>query len=198
MRSRIVIPALLFVSLACPATRSSAQDSNPEHDRDAEIAAQLRTRNEIATVHRAFGIATWASMAVTAVLGWIQFADEYGFNPTEDQTACANNTAVFQEFCTGFPLPHAIAAFTTTALYLTTAGLSFAMPSPVEASPDVELHKTLRWFHLGGMLLTAAFGLVTANIDADFTTRQALAGVHQGLAVTTFGLLTAAAGVIVF
>ena len=68
----------------------------------------------------------------------------------------------------------------------------------LEASEDVEIHKTLRWFHLATMLATAVFGVVTANIDTDFQTRQALSLVHQGLGVTTFGLLTAAAAVVVF
>jgi hypothetical protein len=48
------------------------------------------------------------------------------------------------------------------------------------------------------MIATATFGIVTANVEADFGTRQALALVHQGLGLTTFGLLTAAAAVIVF
>lgn len=48
------------------------------------------------------------------------------------------------------------------------------------------------------MLATAALGAITANLDADFGTRQALAAVHQGLALTTFGLLTIAAGFVIF
>lgn len=162
------------------------------------LAAQLRARQDLAAIHRAFGVATWLSMAVTAVFGWIQFADEYGFHDNQADTACANQTAVFQDFCTGVPWVHAIAGFTTAALYFTTAGISLAMPAPLEASEDVEIHKTLRWFHLATMLATAVFGVVTANIDTDFQTRQALSLVHQGLGVTTFGLLTAAAAVVVF
>lgn len=162
------------------------------------LAQQLRARQDFAAIHRAFGVATWLSMAVTAVFGWIQFADEYGFHDNQADTACANQTAVFQDFCTGVPWVHAIAGFTTAALYFTTAGLSLAMPAPLEASEDVEIHKTLRWFHLATMLATAVFGVVTANIDTDFQTRQALSLVHQGLGVTTFGLLTAAAAVVVF
>ena len=133
-----------------------------------------------------------------AVFGWIQFADEYGFHGNQSETACANGNAVMQDFCVGTPWPHAIAGFTTAALYFTTAGLSLAMPAPLEASEDVEIHKTLRWFHLATMLATAVFGVVTANIETDFQTRQALSLVHQGLGVTTFGLLTAAAAVVVF
>jgi len=166
-------------------------------DADA-LAAQLQARQDFAAIHRAFGVATWLSMAVTAVFGWIQFADEYGFHDNQADTACANQTAVFQDFCTGVPWVHAIAGFTTAALYFTTAGISLAMPAPLEASEDVEIHKTLRWFHLATMLATAVFGVVTANIDTDFQTRQALSLVHQGLGVTTFGLLTAAAAVVVF
>ncbi len=193
--------AVALVSATLTPARTFADDTDTSSGAELseeEIQAQLRTRNEIATIHRAFGVATWASMAVTAVLGWIQFADRYGFHGSADQTACANGTAVFNDFCDGQPWPHAIAAFTTTALYLTTAGLSFAMPAPLEVSEDVEIHRTLRWFHFGALLATAIFGFVTSSIDADFQTRQALAGVHQGLAVTTFGLLTAAAAVIVF
>ncbi|HEY8430268.1 MAG TPA: hypothetical protein VIL20_17930 [Sandaracinaceae bacterium] len=191
-------PAPDAASVAAGADVGGATDEAEAGPSSSSLAAQLRAREEIASIHRAFGVATWASMAITAVLGWIQFADEYGFHGSEAETACANNTAVFQDFCTGVPWAHAIAGFTTAALYFTTAGLSLAMPAPLEPSADVELHKTLRWFHLATMLATAAFGIVTANVDADFGTRQALALVHQGLAVTTFGLLTAAAAVIVF
>lgn len=165
---------------------------------DPDLAAQLRAREDIATIHRVFGVATWLSMAVTAVFGWIQFADEYGFHGSASETACANQTAVFNDFCTGVPWVHAISGFTTAALYFTTAGLSLAMPAPLETSEKLEIHKTLRWFHLATMVATAVFGVVTANVDADFETRQALSLVHQGLGVTTFGLLTAAAAVVVF
>ncbi len=205
--SRAFLTVIALV-LACTASQAAAQDvtdpspaaeeaSSSPTSSDA-LAQQLRARQEIATIHRAFGIATWASMAVTAVLGWIQFADEYGFHSNENETACANGNAVMQDFCTGVPWPHAIAGGTTAALYFTTAGLSLAMPAPLEPSADLEIHKTLRWIHLATMIATAVFGAVTANIETDFGTRQALAIVHQGLAVTTFGLLTAAAAVIVF
>lgn len=177
---------------------SAVESPSSADSTDASLAAQLEKRENLATIHRALGIATWASMAVTAVLGWIQFADEYGFHGDPSDTACANQTAVFNDFCTGVPWVHAISGFTTAALYFTTAGISLAMPAPLEASADLELHKNLRWAHLATMLATVAFGLVTANIDADFQTRQALALVHQGLGVTTFGLLTTAAAVVVF
>ena len=185
-------------SVAVAAT-DVADDEPVASTGDADLLAQqLQARQDFAAIHRAFGVATWLSMAVTAVFGWIQFADEYGFHDDQADTACANQTAVFQDFCTGVPWVHAIAGFTTAALYFTTAGLSLAMPAPLEASEDVEIHKTLRWFHLATMLATAVFGVVTANVEADFQTRQALSLVHQGLGVTTFGLLTAAAAVGVF
>ena len=134
-----------------------------------------------------------AFVLVTTVIGAIQFADEYGFHGSANENACAAGTEVMQDFCTGTPWPHAIAGFTTAALYFTTAGLSLAMPSPLPRSADVELHATLRWIHLAGMLAVATLGIITANVDADFPTRQALAITHQGLAVATFGVLTAAA-----
>lgn len=193
----LAIACALTCSLLLAPARGAAQDA-PDAEAEARIAAQLQQRAQIVPIHRAFGVATWASMAVTAVLGWIQFADEYGFHGNQSETACANGNAVMQDFCVGTPWPHAIAGFTTAALYFTTAGLSLAMGSPVERSPDVELHATLRWVHLVGMILVAGFGIVTANVDADFETRQALAITHQSLAVATFGVLTAAAAVVVF
>lgn len=186
----------LTTTVATP--EQAAQEAGRRDAGLEELGARIRAREEVATIHRAFGIATWAAMATTAVFGWIQFADEYGFHGNATETACANGNAVFQDFCTGFPWAHAIAGFTTTALYFTTATISFFMPAPAGPSADVELHKTLRWVHFATMIATSLFGLITANIEADFQTRQALALVHQGLGVATFGLLTTAAAIVVF
>ncbi len=179
---------------------------------DAAIAAALQQRQDVALVHRAFGIGTWVAMATTAVLGFIQFGDEYGFNGSRSETACAQGSAVLQEFCTGTPWPHAIAAGTTAALYFTTFALSFAMPDPFDLEHQtsawaerVRIHRALRWVHFAGVIAQALLGAFLANHEAfgldtegDFDALQALGAVHMGVGVVTFGALSAAAAIVTF
>lgn len=176
----------------------------------SQMAAQLRQRQQMGTIHRAFGIATWAAMLVTVGLGAIQYYNLYGFGGSISDNPCVNGDAVFgQDQCFGTPWAHRIAALTTTALYATTFALSFVMPDPLGASEgaagaDLELHKTLRWVHLGGMVAQILlgfmvgqnwFGLDRAN---HFGELQAIATVHQVVGLATFGVLTAAGAIMVF
>ncbi|MCZ7679510.1 MAG: hypothetical protein M5U28_12395 [Sandaracinaceae bacterium] len=161
-------------------------------------------------MHRAFGIATWASMLVTVVLGAIQYYNLYGFFGSREDTPCVAGGAVFgQDQCWGTPWPHRVAALTTTALYTTNFVLSIAMPDPLGAdtgpnAEDLRIHKVLRWVHFGGMLAQVLlgfavgqnwFGLDRAN---DFEAQRALATVHQLVGLTTFGVLTAAGAIMLF
>jgi hypothetical protein len=191
---------------------SEEGEAAPARD-DAELgqlAAQIRQRQELGTIHRAFGIATWASMLVTVGLGFIQYYNLYGFFGSQADNPCVNGNAVFgQDQCYGAPWPHRIAAITTTALYATSFVLSFTLPDPLGASEgaagaDLELHKTLRWVHLGGMIAQVLlgfmvgqnwFGLDRAN---HFDELQAIATVHQVVGLTTFGVLTAAGAIMIF
>lgn len=177
----------------------------PEDEDTADLSEAIAQRREIADIHMAFGIATWASMAITAVLGFLQLYDEYGLWEDEASTPCAQGDAIFG-FCGGeVPWPHAIAAGTTVALYSVTFTLSFLMPDPLDqASADtpeserLRIHKTLRWFHLAGVAILGVLGGITANIDADYETRRGLAWAHFGAAAATFGTLTAAGALMVF
>jgi hypothetical protein len=185
---------------------------DPQAIADAEVARQLQQRRDIALVHRTFGAATWVAMATTAVLGFIQFADEYGFNGSRAETACGRQTAVLQEYCEGTPWPHAIAAGTTATLYFTTFALSFAMPDPLDLEHQdsawagrVRAHRMLRWVHLGGLIAQALLGIVIANPstfgidrDRDFDTMQGLASLHMGMGIATFGALSTAAALVTF
>lgn len=208
--------------MAEPAAEAPAQAPSPEEaaastqahgENDlANVGEQLRQRQEIASVHRAFGIATWASMLVTEVLGLIQYNNLYGWFGSLEDTPCVQGTAVFgQDQCWGAPWPHLIAAMTTTALYATTFALSFAMPDPLGADEGdsafankLRIHETLRWIHLGGMIAQVLlgfamggnwFGLERAN---DFGAMQALATVHEIIGLGTFGVLTAAGAIMLF
>ncbi len=183
-------------------------ESGPPASSGSDLAAQLRQRQDVATIHRAFGIATWGSMLVTSVLGFIQYYNLYGFFSAREDTPCVTGSAVFgQDQCWGTPWPHRISWITTTALYSATFMMSFVMPDPLDAAssnPDLELHKILRWMHLGGMVAQLFLGLALSNnwfgIDRanDFGAQQALASVHQLLGWTTTGLMTAAGAVLLF
>ena len=172
----------------------------------AGLAEAIRRRRELADYHRAFGIATWASMAVTAVLGVIQLYDEYGFLDGEGTTPCDRGGAVFG-WCgeRQFPWAHAIAGGVTTTLYSATFVLSLSMPDPLDvASSDTELgedlriHRALRWVHLAGMVVLLTLGAVSANIEADYEVRRGLAWAHASTAVVTFGTMTAAGAIMLF
>lgn len=206
-------PALPTVQEAEAAAPTPASD---EPAPAGDMAAQLAQRSQIRDVHRAFGIATWFSMAGTLILGGMQLHDDYGpFASGQADTPCTRGElglpggAYLQEYCyDAVPVPHLVSAALTSALYYTTFALSFFMPDPLGSADSpgwggerLRIHKTLRWLHFAGMVITSIFGAVTANLsptDVSFADRQALAITHFGLGLTTYGLLTAAAAVMVF
>lgn len=201
--------------VALPAEEASADEAPVDEAGErapsgSDLGAQLRTRQDIATVHRAFGIATWGAMLVTVALGAIQFYNLYGGGI--DDNPCVTGDAIFgQDQCWGVSWPHRIAALTTAALYTATFVMSFTMPDPLnisegesELAENVRIHEALRWVHFGGMLAQMFLGLATANnwfgIDRanDYEAMQALSAVHLGIGVATFGTLTAAGAIMLF
>jgi hypothetical protein len=192
----------------------AAQEEPPPPSNDMQdFAAQLRQRQELASVHRAFGIATWGAMLITEVLGLIQFNNLYGFFAADAaDTPCVQGTAAFgQDQCYGVPYPHLVASMTTTALYATTFTLSFLLPDPAGASEgdgafanNLRIHKTLRWVHLVGMVAQVFLGFASAGnwfgVDRanDYDAQLAIASVHQLIGLTTFGVLTAAGALMLF
>lgn len=213
--SALALPVYAQVDAAADATaevdvsaeRAAASEAGTDFE---SMGAALRERQALGAVHRAFGIATWASMLVTVALGFVQYYNLYGFFGSLEDTPCVQGSAVFgQDQCWGEPWPHRIAAITTTALYTTTFILPFVMPDPLGASEgasgeNLRIHKALRWVHLGGMVAQMVmgfmvgqnwFGLDRAN---DFGAMQALATVHQVIGLTTFGALTAAGAIMIF
>lgn len=201
-----------------PADPELAEDGPADDEPAAEgptgsdLASQLRTRQDVAAVHRAFGIATWGAMLVTVALGAIQYYNLYGFGGTLENNPCVNGEAIFgQDQCWGVPWPHRISALTTATLYTATFVMSFLMPDPLDASEgdsefanNLRIHETLRWVHLGGMLAQMFLGLASANdwfgTDRanDFEASQALASVHLGIGIATFAVLTAAGAIMIF
>jgi hypothetical protein len=216
-----------------PAATPAAEDPAPAADADADAEAEvlspedaaaeaeaeeygrlLRERQSVATIHRAFGISTWASMTVTVALGIIQYYNQYGFFSGRDTNPCVEGSAIFgQDQCYGSPLPHALAATATSGLYYTTFVLSLLMPDPDnsdEGDSDfartLRRHKLLRWVHFWGMAAQGLLGPIIANSAQwlglqranDYGTLQALATVHLGLGLITYAALTWAGALMVF
>jgi hypothetical protein len=104
-----------------------------------------------------------------------------------------------------------VAAYATTALYASTFTLSLLMPDPDDLSSGkgefastLRLHKTLRWVHLGGMVLQIALGVLVAStlgpLDRanDYGTLKTLATVHMVSGFVTWGALTWAGALMTF
>ncbi len=221
------VPSLLEVAAAEPdddadetSSRAAPERSEPGTpvdddgltEEDRRYAADVRTRAELAPIHRAFGIATWGAMTITTILGFIQYYNLYGVAGTpREGTPCVTGNAVFgQDQCYGTPWPDLIAAMTTTALYTVTFSLSLIMPDPNDVSSGpgefaerLRVHEVLRWIHLVGMVAQTFLGLGVANglfgdRANDYGTLEVVAAIHQAVGWTTWGALTAAAAVMIF
>lgn len=204
-------PAALGVVLPLEVAAVAA----PADDGDGEptFAEQMQTRAELAQIHKALGIATWASTTMTLVLGIIQYRNLYGAFDGQSDNPCVTGDATFgQGQCSGTPWVHLSSAMLTGALYYTTFGFSLAMPDPGGLSDgdsdyarNLRTHKILRWIHFGGMAAQILLGAVVANSESfgldranDYRTLQRLSTVHLGLGLVTWGALTYAGTIMVF
>jgi hypothetical protein len=174
----------------------------------AQIEAAVEVQGPAAEAHtltmmdwtRGFTLATMAAFAATAVLGFVQFADEYGFHERYEETACATGQSVMGYCGEATPWPHLLAAGTTAGLGLTTFVLSTQIDYDVAERHDSDwrIYETTRWIGLGMFAAQAALGFLLANAirfgwadpQGDFETLQALSFAHMGLGVATFGLET--------
>ena len=185
-------------------------DCETAHE-DAVLARYvMRNRARTLRTHRAFAIATWATMLVTEALGTIQTINQ----PTWfGDGACSSNPEAFgchqSSMITGL---HETFAITTTALYTTTALLAIAAPDPENASSGegtaqstLRLHRALAWVHGAGMILLPFLGVLAAHpqilgisqsAQGDFS--RAMRTVHAVVGGTTFVALSIAGYVELF
>lgn len=150
---------------------------------------------------RGVNLATTLALAVTGVLGAIQFHDEYGFHDAYDQTACARGDAVLDACGEQTPWAHALAAGTSASLLISSFGLSTAVDFDIAARRDGDwrVYETTRWIALGMGALQAVAGFFLANSvrfgwldeQQDFQTMQALAAGHMALGAATLAVSTA-------
>lgn len=191
-----------------------AEGATPEiSDEDRRYAEAVRQRAEWGQIHRALGIATWASMTLTVALGFIQYYNLYGIGAGQNENPCASGNAVFgQDQCWGVPWPHMASAAVTTGLYGVTLGFSIGLllndPNDVlngrgQYSERMRIHSVLALIHLAGMLAQTFIGVGVANNwfgdrTNDYNTLRDWAAVHQVVGWTTWGALGAAGALMLF
>lgn len=213
-------PAVSVGPVAVSAPAAIAPDDDDDEGASAaatiaepSVADQMRQRGEIAKIHRALGIATWASMTGTVLLGYFQYYNLYGMFSGLSDTPCVEGNAIFgQNACVRQPIPHLVSSMITTALYSVTFGLSYRMPDPMNLSEgdseyarNLRRHKRLRWVHLIGMAAQIGLGAIIANADKfglsranDYRTLQALSTVHFAIGLVTYAALTWAGVIFLF
>ncbi len=188
---------------------AEADDGRP---RPATLAEQMQQRGRISKFHRWLGIATWASMTLTVLLGIFQWRNLYGARELGD-TPCVQGDAIFgMNACVRQPVPHLVSSILTTSLYTVTFGLSLRMPDPMNLSEgdseyarNLRRHKRLRWVHVIGMIAQQVLGVVITNADSfglsranDYGTLRALSTIHFAIGMVTYGALTWAGVIFAF
>lgn len=150
---------------------------------------------------RGLTVATSVAMAATAVLGAIQFRDEYGFHDEWLETGCARGDTIFGWCGSETPWAHAILAVTSAGLLISSVVVSTQIDFDIAArrDRDYRAYETTRWIALGMGALQALAGFFIANSvrwdwldeQQDFDTLQGLAIGHMALGLATFGINTA-------
>ncbi|MBI2391231.1 MAG: hypothetical protein HYV09_16700 [Deltaproteobacteria bacterium] len=174
-----------------------------EDDKAADEKKQLaKKRASLRTLHRAFGITTWVSLAATNVLGTARYANVVGFGTPR----CESGSPIFGEKwgCgDGLKVQHLVSASFTTLSYATTRTIAALMPDPYGAAEGddwtakrLRWHRALSWVHLAGMIAMPILGLATSSAEGQ--ARDNLATAHLVTGWTTFAAVTAAGSLMVF
>ncbi|UJR83138.1 hypothetical protein [Sandaracinus amylolyticus] len=150
---------------------------------------------------RAIVFSTALAMATTAVIGAIQFADEYGFHDSYYDTACAQGTGVFDRCGEEVPWQHAVAAGITAGglIFATLKSFFIDFDGVARVDSDWRIYETTRWVALGmgvvqaiaGVLISNAVRFGWADQVEDFDTLQALAIGHLAFGAATLGVQVA-------
>jgi len=195
-----------------PNAHGRASRKKQRSKEELDYLREIKERNKLGDLHRTLGVATWVAMTATVAVGFIDYYNLYGFGAGIGNNPCVTGKAIGGDWgCDAARPAKNVLAIATTALYASTFTLSLMMPDPDKLSEGkgayastLRLHKTLRWVHLSGMIAQAVLGVIVANgglgLDRanDYKTLQALATVHMGLGVVTWGAMTWAGALMVF
>lgn len=196
-------PTDIAPSAAEPATEAAAPASNLDFDLfdgtpapavpaalNPELEAQVTSRRALLHTHQILGISTLAAMAMTTLLGQLNYHDLYGSGGRNGY----------------FMWPHRVSMAATTTLFATTGTYAMLAPEPYEGAVEdrgvstATVHKTFTALSTLGMLTQIGLGFVTAR-KADAGNPNGLkkmAQIHELVGYGTFGCLAVAGAAWVF
>jgi hypothetical protein len=162
-----------------PSEPSAAAGADPAFER---LVARRRL---MLKVHQGVGIATWTSLAATAVVGQLQLDDRF---------RGGGDTGRYRR-------PHQLLVGTSSALFLSAGLLALFAPEPYQKRgarlDTATLHKVGMGVATAGMLAQIVLG-IAARRQAGSLRERDLATVHQGLGYATLGAFTVGAAVLFF
>lgn len=151
---------------------------------DAAFRADVARRRTLLNVHQAAGLATWALMGATVVVGQLNYRDLYGGGGYTQR----------------YQLPHAALAGATTASYAFTGILALAAPEPYERPMKLDtatVHKAAMAVTTLGLVAQIALGIWTHQSVGN-ANQPSLARAHQAVGYATFASMTVGAVTLLF
>lgn len=165
----------------------------------------INHRQQMVSLHRPLGIATFATLTVTEVLGLFAAINQRTLIGPGECRAGGNPILGAEFGCNGLSALHGVFSFATVTLYATTGIYALSMPDPERAAEGssrgatrLRIHKALAWVHAIGMVAMPVLGFIAANPNAfgiqdvrgDYAAGFRTA--HEFLGFVTWGALGAA------
>ncbi|MEZ4390818.1 MAG: hypothetical protein R3A48_06945 [Polyangiales bacterium] len=179
---------------------------------DQQAREVLRRRRSATSLHRAFALATWASMLATEVFGTLEALNADTWFARGPCASGRGEEAILGSYgCSGVRGMHMTFTLLTTGLYATTGVLAATAPDPERVSEgddrrarNLRVHRALTWVHAAGMILLPILSVLASNpevvvgagADAAGTREdlsRAMRSVRQIVGYTTFGAYSVAA-----
>ena len=176
-------------SAPAPSAPSGDLDFNffeDKKDPNAELATklkadaldrQVRARRKTLTAHQAFGITSYALLAVTLVLGTLNYYDKFGGG---DYTGRYN-------------APHWAFSIGSSATFLTTGVLGLAAPQPYKKPLKADtamFHKVMMGIATACFVANIILGPISSSREGKLDQRD-FAGAHLGIGYGAFAAMTA-------
>lgn len=191
-----------------PAEPAAAEPAGPAGPEGAAPGAEepsidlIEHRQRLVGMHRPLGIATFATLTVTEVLGLFASINQRTlFGPGECR-AGGSPILGFEFGCNGLSALHGVFAFASISLYATTGIYALSMPDPERAAEGdsrgaarLRIHKVLAWVHAVGMVAMPVLGFLSANPntfgiqDPSGNFAASMRSVHEIVGFATWGAL---------
>lgn len=158
--------------------------SEPPPARDPALEASVARRRSLLNVHQAAGLATWALMGATVVVGQLNYNDLYGGGGYTQR----------------YRNPHRALAAVTAADFAFTGIVALSAPEPYRKPLRLDtttVHKSAMAVTTLGLASQIVLGIVT-RMSLGNADQPRLARAHQALGYATFGAMTIGALTLVF